>query len=101
MRLLGITLPEEKRLDIGLTALFGIGRPLARKILDQAKVAYNLKPKDLDVNQENEIKKLTLKFFQFFLPLIMFCRALRSMSRGNLRKRSSILRSRTLAGMFT
>jgi small subunit ribosomal protein S13 len=57
MRLLGITLPEEKRLEIGLTALFGIGRPLARKILDQANIAYNLKPKDLNVDQENEIKK--------------------------------------------
>lgn len=63
MRILGITLPEEKRIEIGLTVLFGIGRPRAHMILDKAKVEYGLKPKDITVDQENAIRKVieTLK----------------------------------------
>lgn len=57
MRLAGITIPEEKRLDIGLTALYGIGRPLAKKILNQAGVTHAKKPKDLSLEEENKIRK--------------------------------------------
>ena len=57
MRIIGITIPEEKRLEIGLTTLFGIGRPLAQEILDKAKVEYGARPKDLSVDQENTIRK--------------------------------------------
>ena len=58
MRILGITLPEEKRIEIGLTVLFGVGRPLAHSILDKANVEYGLKPKELSVDQENAIRKV-------------------------------------------
>jgi small subunit ribosomal protein S13 len=58
MRILGITLPEEKRIEIGLTVLYGIGRPLAHTILDKAKVSYSLKPKEITVEQENAIRKI-------------------------------------------
>ncbi len=63
MRILGITLPENKRIEIGLTVLYGIGRPRAHQILDKAKVEYGLKPKDISVDQENSIRKVieTLK----------------------------------------
>jgi small subunit ribosomal protein S13 len=57
MRILGITLPENKRIEIGLTVLYGIGRPLAHTILDKAGVEYGLKPKDLTIDQENTIRK--------------------------------------------
>lgn len=57
MRLAGITIPEEKRLDIGLTALYGIGRPLAKKLLDQAGIPHSKKPKDISVEEENRIRK--------------------------------------------
>src|SRR3989344_9359583 len=57
MRILGITLPEEKRIEIGLTVLYGVGRPLAHSILDKAKVSYGLKPKELSIEQENAIRK--------------------------------------------
>jgi len=59
MRILGITLPEEKRIEIGLTVLYGVGRPLAHTVLDKAKVPYGLKPKELSVDQENTIRKPT------------------------------------------
>lgn len=58
MRILGITLPENKRVEIGLTVLYGIGRPLAHTILDKAGVEYGLKPKNITVEQENAIRKI-------------------------------------------
>ena len=57
MRILGITIPEEKRLEISLTALYGIGRSLAHTILDQAKIPYGKKPKELSLEEENAIRK--------------------------------------------
>lgn len=57
MRIAGITIPENKRLEISLTAVYGIGRSLARKILDKSKVDYGKKPKDLIPEEENEIRK--------------------------------------------
>jgi small subunit ribosomal protein S13 len=62
MRILGITLPEEKRIEIGLTVLYGIGRSRAHDILDQVKVPYGYKPKELSVDQENAIRKIIESF---------------------------------------
>jgi len=58
MRILGITIPEKKRLEIGLTTLYGVGRSSAQKILDQAKVDRGITAKDLSAAQENEIRKI-------------------------------------------
>ncbi len=57
MRILGINIPNEKRLDIGLTTLYGIGRATAVKVLTDAGVAPETKPTDLTVDQENTIRK--------------------------------------------
>ncbi len=58
MRILGITVPENKRLEIALTAIYGIGSSRARLILSTAKVDGKLKSTDLSVAQENEVRKL-------------------------------------------
>lgn len=58
MRILGITIPDEKRLEIGLTFLFGVGRSRAQQILDKAKVDWGTKAKDLSPEKENDIKKI-------------------------------------------
>jgi small subunit ribosomal protein S13 len=58
MRILGITIPDNKRLEIGLTTLFGVGRSRAQKILDKAGVDWGAKAKDLSAEKENEIKKI-------------------------------------------
>jgi small subunit ribosomal protein S13 len=58
MRLLGITIPNEKRLEIGLTAIYGIGRSRAQKILTDAKIPYEMKGKDVTTIQENDIRKV-------------------------------------------
>src|SRR3990167_6380249 len=57
MRLLGITIPDNKRLEIGLTTIFGIGRSRAHEILKKAGVDFGLKAKDVSVEQENVIRK--------------------------------------------
>ena len=58
MRILGITIPNEKRLEIGLTVLFGIGIPSARRILDQVSIDHGKKAKDLTEEEENKIRAI-------------------------------------------
>jgi small subunit ribosomal protein S13 len=64
MRILGITLPDEKRIDIALTALYGVGRSRAKTILADAKVSPDKKAKEVTAEEENSIKKVmeTFKF---------------------------------------
>ncbi len=58
MRIAGITLPDNKRIDVALTAIFGIGRPLAASILEEAKVDPALRAKDIPAKDEQEIRRL-------------------------------------------
>ncbi len=62
MRILGITIPDNKRLEIALTTLYGVGRSRSNFILHKAKVDHNIKAKDLTVDQENEIRKIIETF---------------------------------------
>ena len=61
MRILGITVPNEKRLEIGLTCLYGIGISSARKILDQVGIDRGKKAKDLTPEEENKIRLVVEK----------------------------------------
>ncbi len=61
MRILGITIPDEKRLEIGLTTLYGVGRSRAQKILKEAGVPVELKSKDATIEQENQIRSIIEK----------------------------------------
>ncbi len=54
-RIAGITLPPEKRIEVGLTYIFGIGRSKSNKILQEAKIDRDKKVKALS---EDEIKKI-------------------------------------------
>jgi small subunit ribosomal protein S13 len=58
MRILGITVPNEKRLEIGLTCVYGIGISSARKILDQVGLEYSKHAKDLTPDEENKIRTI-------------------------------------------
>jgi small subunit ribosomal protein S13 len=58
MRILGITVPNEKRLEIGLTCIYGVGISTARKILDQVGVDRSKKAKDLTEAEENKIRAI-------------------------------------------
>lgn len=58
MRISGITIPDDKRLAIGLTALFGVGRSFALDVLKEAKVDVDKKAKDLSTEEENHIREV-------------------------------------------
>lgn len=58
MRILGITIPNNKHLDIGLTSLYGIGISRARSILKEVNIKPESKADDLTVDQENAIRKI-------------------------------------------
>lgn len=58
MRILGITVPDQKRLEIGLTCLYGIGISTARKILKQVGIDVGKKAKDLTPDEENKIRAI-------------------------------------------
>lgn len=57
MRISGVTVPNNKRLEIALTAIYGIGRRSARAILDEAAVEFGKKASDLTTSEENNIRK--------------------------------------------
>src|SRR3990167_7386092 len=61
MRILGITVPNEKRLEIGLTAIYGIGISSARKILSQVSIDHGQRAKDLTPEEENSIRAIVEK----------------------------------------
>jgi len=58
MRIAGITIPDKKRIEISLTEVYGVGRPLAHEILDEAKIDYGKKAVDLTTEEENTIRKI-------------------------------------------
>lgn len=62
MRILGITIPENKRLEMALTALYGIGRSRAHKILTDAGVDFGKTTKDISTDEENRIRVIVESF---------------------------------------
>ncbi len=56
-RIAGIDLPREKRIEIGLTYIYGVGVSSSRKILEKAKVNPDTRVKDLTDEQVNSIRK--------------------------------------------
>ena len=57
-RIAGVDLPKNKRGEIGLTYIFGIGRSTARKILEQASIDYDVKVKDWSDEQVTSIRNI-------------------------------------------
>ena len=56
-RIAGVDLPKEKRVEIGLTYIYGIGRTSSNKILEAAKVDPDTRVIDLTGEQEQAIRK--------------------------------------------
>ena len=56
-RIVGIDLPKEKRVEIGLTYIYGIGVSSSRKILEKAGVNPDTRVKDLTDEEVNSIRK--------------------------------------------
>lgn len=57
-RIAGIDLPKNKRGEIGLTYIFGIGKSSAQKILTEAGVDWNIKVQDWNDDQLNKIRSI-------------------------------------------
>lgn len=57
-RIAGIDLPKNKRIEIALTYIYGIGRPTAQKILEMAKIEKDTKSDDLTEAQVNTIRQV-------------------------------------------
>jgi small subunit ribosomal protein S13 len=55
-RIAGVDLPKNKRGEIGLTYIYGIGRSTARYILDKANINYDKKVNDWDDDDLNHIR---------------------------------------------
>ena len=62
-RIAGIDLPREKRIEIGLTYIYGIGRTSAKKILEMAQINPDIRVKDLSEDQESALREVIDKHF--------------------------------------
>jgi small subunit ribosomal protein S13 len=58
MRIAGVTIPDHKRLEVGLTSVYGIGRSKAARMLQEAKISGVKKPKELSADEEGTLRQL-------------------------------------------
>ena len=63
-RISGIDLPNSKRVEIGLTYIYGIGRKISNDILTKAKIDKNVRVSDLTDEQVNKIRTIIEKEYQ-------------------------------------
>ena len=56
----GVELPREKRIVIGLTYIYGIGKSTAEQILAKVEIDENIKVKDLSIEQEKKLREIIL-----------------------------------------
>lgn len=57
-RIAGIDLPKNKRIEIALTYIYGIGRTTSQKILEQAAISFDTKSDDLTESEINSIRQV-------------------------------------------
>ena len=57
-RIAGIDLPREKRIEIGLTYIYGIGRTSAKEILEKAGIDPDVRVKNLTEDQEAALREV-------------------------------------------
>ena len=62
-RIAGIDLPREKRIEIGLTYIYGIGRTSAQKILEMTGINPDIRVKDLTEDQEAALRDVIDKHY--------------------------------------
>ena len=63
-RIAGVDLPRDKRVEVGLTYIYGIGRQSARKILEATGVNPDTRVKDLTESEVNKIREYIDKHFK-------------------------------------
>lgn len=60
-RIAGVDLPKNKRVEVGLTYIYGIGRPSSRRILTEAGINLDTRVKDLTDDEANKIREIIEK----------------------------------------
>ncbi len=63
-RIAGVNIPENKRIEISLTYIYGVGRSLSKKILDQLQIDINKKASDLTPKEVNDLKDFIEKTYK-------------------------------------
>ncbi len=63
-RISGVDLPNSKRIEIGLTYIYGIGRKISNDILIKSKIDKNVRVSDLTDEQVNKIRTIIEKEYQ-------------------------------------
>ena len=63
-RISGVYLPEEKRIDVGLTYIFGIGKNTARQILNQVGISQDKRVKNLTPSEAEKIQSFIEKNYK-------------------------------------
>lgn len=64
VRIAGVTLPNEKRVEIALTYIFGIGTKFSQRVLKKAAVSPDIRVKDLKEEQINKIRNIVEKEYR-------------------------------------
>ena len=64
MRIVGVNIPDQKRVLIALTYIYGLGRSLAGRLLSEAQIDPGKRAKDLSVQDVNKIQSLLEKKFK-------------------------------------
>lgn len=57
-RIAGVDLPNDKRMEVALTYIFGIGPSSSREILDKAGIDYDLRAKNLEEGQTAKLREI-------------------------------------------
>lgn len=63
-RIAGVNIPENKRIEISLTYIYGIGRALSGRILNELKIDINKKASDLSPKEVNDLKDYIEKSYK-------------------------------------
>ena len=63
-RIAGVNIPENKRIEISLTYIYGVGRSLSKKILDELKIDINKKASALTPKEVNDLKDYIEKTYK-------------------------------------
>jgi small subunit ribosomal protein S13 len=63
-RIAGVNIPEQKQIEIALTYIYGIGRSLSRKILDEAGIDPNTRASSLSPDQVNKLREIIEKKYK-------------------------------------
>jgi len=83
MRLVGINIPDNKRVEIALTYIYGIGRISAVKMIKAANIEFGKLAKDLTSEEVNKLK-------EYIEKKVKFEGELRQIIRGNIKRLKEI-----------